>query len=73
MPLLDSFMVDHIQMKAQAVRIVKTMTTPHGDMITVFDLRFTIPNKQLLTEKGIHTLEHLFVGFMRDHLNSGDI
>jgi S-ribosylhomocysteine lyase len=22
-------------------------------------------------EKGIHTLEHLFAGFMRDHLNSG--
>ena len=73
MPLLDSFMVDHTQMKAPAVRIVKMMTTPHGDTITVFDLRFTIPNKQLLTEKGIHILEHVFAGFMRDHLNSGDI
>ncbi|CAA2929534.1 S-ribosylhomocysteine lyase [Arsenophonus endosymbiont of Bemisia tabaci] len=73
MPLLDSFMVDHTQMKAPAVRIAKTMKTPHGDAITVFDLRFCVPNKELLTEKGIHTLEHLFAGFMRDHLNSSDV
>ncbi|MGL5045313.1 MAG: S-ribosylhomocysteine lyase [Plesiomonas sp.] len=69
MPLLDSFTVDHTRMKAPAVRIAKTMQTPHGDAITVFDLRFCVPNQELLSEKGIHTLEHLFAGFMRDHLN----
>jgi S-ribosylhomocysteine lyase len=73
MPLLDSFKVDHTKMKAPFVRIAKTMVTPKGDNITVFDLRFTIPNKALLPEKGIHTLEHLFAGFMRDHLNSDKI
>jgi S-ribosylhomocysteine lyase len=46
------------------------MSTPSGDDITVFDLRFCQPNKEMLSEKGIHTLEHLFAGFMRDHLNS---
>lgn len=70
MPLLDSFKVDHTRMHAPAVRVAKTMTTPKGDTITVFDLRFCIPNKEILPEKGIHTLEHLFVSFMRDHLNS---
>lgn len=70
MPLLDSFTVDHTRMQAPAVRIAKTMTTPNGDSITVFDLRFCIPNKTLLSEKGIHTLEHLFAGFMRNHLNN---
>ncbi|MGL5008065.1 MAG: S-ribosylhomocysteine lyase [Plesiomonas sp.] len=69
MPLLDSFTVDHTRMKAPAVRIAKIMKTPHSDTITVFDLRFCIPNQELLSEKGIHTLEHLFAGFMRDHLN----
>lgn len=73
MPLLDSFKVDHTKMKAPFVRIAKTMATPKGDDITVFDLRFTIPNKALLPEKGIHTLEHLFAGFMRDHLNSDKV
>ncbi|OCG37840.1 S-ribosylhomocysteine lyase [Gilliamella sp. Gris1-4] len=73
MPLLDSFKVDHTKMKAPFVRIAKTMVTPKGDNITVFDLRFTIPNKDNLPEKGIHTLEHLFASFMRDHLNSDKV
>ncbi|MBU0719814.1 S-ribosylhomocysteine lyase [bacterium] len=70
MPLLDSFTVDHTIMPAPAVRKAKGMKTPHGDNITVFDLRFVRPNEGILSEKGIHTLEHLFAGFMRDHLNS---
>lgn len=73
MPLLDSFTVDHTIMKAPAVRIAKTMQTPGKDTITVFDLRFTAPNKDILSEKGIHTLEHLYAGFMRDHLNSDSV
>jgi len=72
MPLLDSFTVDHTIMPAPAVRKAKGMKTPSGDDITVFDLRFVKPNKDILSEKGIHTLEHLFAGFMRDHLNSED-
>ena len=73
MPLLDSFTVDHTKMKAPAVRVAKKMSSPSGDAITVFDLRFTQPNKEMLSEKGIHTLEHLFAGFMREHLNSKDV
>lgn len=69
MPLLESFTVDHTIMPAPAVRKAKEMNTPSGDEITVYDLRFCRPNKTILTEKGIHTLEHLFAGFMRDHLN----
>lgn len=69
MPLLDSFKVDHTKMLAPAVRVAKTMLTPGQDSITVFDLRFCRPNLEILSEKGIHTLEHLFAGFMRDHLN----
>ena len=73
MPLLDSFTVDHTRMEAPAVRVAKTMNTPHGDAITVFDLRFCIPNKEVMPEKGIHTLEHLFAGFMRNHLNGNGV
>jgi len=70
MPLLDSFRVDHTIMTAPAVRVAKTMSTPSGDTITVFDLRFCVPNKEMMDARGIHTLEHLFAGFIRDHLNS---
>jgi S-ribosylhomocysteine lyase len=73
MPLLDSFKVDHTKMPAPAVRRAKGMKTPKGDDITVFDLRFVAPNKEILSSEGIHTLEHLFAGFMREHLNSSDV
>jgi len=73
MPLLDSFTVDHTRMNAPAVRVAKSMSTPKGDTITVFDLRFCVPNQQILSERGIHTLEHLFAGFMRDHLNGNTV
>ncbi len=46
MPLLDSFRVDHTIMPAPAVRVAKTMKSPSGDVITVFDLRFCMPNKK---------------------------
>jgi S-ribosylhomocysteine lyase len=73
MPLLDSFTVDHTIMPAPAVRRAKGMKTPSGDDITVFDLRFVRPNEAILSQEGIHTLEHLFAGFMRDHLNTKDV
>ncbi len=73
MPLLDSFRVDHTIMPAPAVRVAKTMKSPSGDVITVFDLRFCVPNETMLSEKGIHTLEHLFAGFIRNHLNSDTV
>ena len=74
MPLLDSFKVDHKKMTAPAVRIAKGMSSKSGDPVTVYDLRFTKPNEEPnLSPEGIHTLEHLFAGFMRDHLNSEDV
>ncbi|UFS62724.1 S-ribosylhomocysteine lyase [Sulfurimonas sp. HSL-3221] len=73
MPLLDSFTVDHTIMPAPAVRKAKGMKTPCGDAITVFDLRFCKPNEEIMPERGIHTLEHLFAGFMRDHLNGNNV
>jgi len=73
MPMLDSFLVDHVKMPAPGVRIAKTMKTPKGDTITVYDLRFAKPNEEIISEKAMHTLEHLFAGFMRDHLKNYDI
>ena len=70
MPLLDSFKVDHTKMFAPAVRLAKTMKSPSGDIISVFDIRITKPNKEKMSARGIHTLEHLFAGFIRDYLNN---
>jgi S-ribosylhomocysteine lyase len=60
-------------MPAPAVRKAKTMKTPSGDTITIFDLRFCRPNREEMSEKGVHTLEHLFAGFMREHIVSDDV
>ncbi|MRJ05901.1 MAG: S-ribosylhomocysteine lyase [Epsilonproteobacteria bacterium] len=68
MPLLESFTVDHTKMDAPGVRLAKEITTPKGDQIQVFDLRFCHPNKEIISPKALHTLEHLFAGFMRKHL-----
>ncbi|MEA3522382.1 MAG: S-ribosylhomocysteine lyase [Campylobacterota bacterium] len=73
MPLLDSFTVDHTIMPAPAVRKAKGMSSKSGDEITVYDLRFYKPNIDLMSGKGIHTLEHLFAGFIREHLNGKKI
>jgi S-ribosylhomocysteine lyase len=66
-------MVDHTKMPAPAVRVAKTMQTPSNDTITVFDLRFCKPNEDNLSQEGIHTLEHLYAGFMREHLNGDGV
>lgn len=68
MPITESFSVDHTKMKAPAVRLSRTFTTPKGDIVKVFDLRFCQPNRAMLPEKGLHTLEHLMAGFLRQHL-----
>ncbi len=73
MPMLDSFKVDHTKMIAPALRVAKSMISPSGDEITVYDLRFTRPNHDMLSVLGIHTLEHLFAGMMRKHLNDKSI
>jgi S-ribosylhomocysteine lyase len=73
MPMLDSFLVDHVKMPAPGLRVAKHVKTPKGDIITVYDVRFAKPNKEIIDEKAMHTLEHLFAGYMRDNLPKYDI
>ena len=73
MPLVDSFLVDHTIMPAPSVRCAKVLKTPKGDTIEVWDLRFVRPNTSMMDDKGIHTLEHFFAGFMRSHINEAGL
>ncbi len=72
MPLLDSFKIDHVKMEAPSLRVAKTLRTKEGSDITVYDLRIHKPNTVMMSERGIHTLEHLIAGFVRDNLVSTD-
>lgn len=65
---VESFQLDHTKVKAPYVRKVETKYGEKGDAISKFDLRFTQPNKEVLSETGIHSLEHLLAGFMREIL-----
>ncbi|MBQ9275166.1 MAG: S-ribosylhomocysteine lyase [Succinivibrio sp.] len=69
MPLIDSFAVDHTIMPAPSVRRAKLMQTAHGDPVEVWDLRFIRPNHGRMGDAGIHTFEHLFASYMREHVN----
>ncbi|MGU0161597.1 S-ribosylhomocysteine lyase, partial [Escherichia coli] len=71
--MLDSFTVDYTRMEAPAVRVAKTMNTRMATQSPCSILRFCVPNKEVMPERGIHTLEHLFAGFMRNHLNGNGV
>ena len=73
MPMLDSFLVDHVKIPSPGLRIAKHVKTPSGDIITVYDVRFAKPNEEIIDERAMHTLEHLFAGFMRDNLPNYEI
>ncbi len=68
MAKVESFNLDHTRVRAPYVRVAGRYTTPHGDPITKFDLRFSQPNKEFLPTGALHTLEHLMAGNLRDFL-----
>lgn len=42
--------------------------TPSGDVITTFDIRMTLPNREeALTPRALHAMEHLAATFLRNH------
>ncbi len=66
---VESFELDHTKVKAPYVRKAGIKIGPKGDIVSKFDLRFVQPNKELLSDKGMHTLEHFLAGFMREKLD----
>ena len=66
---VESFELDHTKVKAPYVRKARIKIGPKGDIVSKFDLRFVQPNKEFLSDKGMHTLEHFLAGFMREKLD----
>ncbi len=66
--VVESFTMDHTKVKAPFVRKCGTITTPKGDLISKFDLRFTQPNLEAMPTGAIHALEHLMAGYFREEL-----
>jgi S-ribosylhomocysteine lyase len=64
---VESFNLDHRTVAAPYVRLADRKTLPHGDVISKYDVRFTQPNVAHLEMDTVHSLEHLFAEYSRDH------
>lgn len=67
--VVESFTLDHTKVKAPYVRVIETQAGPNGGSITNYDLRLTQPNETSIETGGLHTLEHLFAGLVRDEID----
>jgi S-ribosylhomocysteine lyase len=68
--IVESFTMDHTQVKAPFVRKCGVLTGPNGDVVTKFDLRFMQPNKDSIPTAALHALEHLLAGYLRDEVEN---
>lgn len=69
MKKVESFELDHRKVRAPYVRQAGIKEGKKGDIVTKFDIRFMQPNKEMIDERGIHTLEHFLAGFMREKID----
>lgn len=67
MERIASFSVDHTCLPA-GIYLSREDTTPSGDTIRSYDIRMTSPNQEpVLSTASIHTLEHLWATYLRNH------
>ncbi|MHA8137718.1 S-ribosylhomocysteine lyase, partial [Lactobacillaceae bacterium Scapto_B20] len=65
---VESFALDHTKVKAPYVRLITEEKGTNGDVISNFDLRLVQPNENAIPTAGLHTIEHLLAGLLRDRL-----
>ena len=68
MAKVESFTLDHTKVKAPYVRLITVEEGPKGDKISNYDLRLVQPNEIAIPTAGLHTIEHLLAGLLRDRL-----
>ena len=67
MKKIASFTIDHNRLQ-RGIFVSRKDTTPAGDIITTFDIRMTLPNRQpALRPEALHAMEHLVATFLRNH------
>lgn len=69
MAKVESFELDHTKVKAPYVRLITVEKGPSGDAISNFDLRLVQPNENAIPTAGLHTIEHLLAGLLRDRMD----
>lgn len=69
MAKVESFTLDHTKVKAPYVRLITVEKGAKGDSISNFDLRLVQPNECAIDTAGLHTIEHMLAGYLRDHMD----
>lgn len=69
MAKVESFELDHTKVRAPYVRLITVETGNKGDKISNFDLRLVQPNENAIPTAGLHTIEHLLAGLLRDRMD----
>ena len=70
---VESFELDHTKVKAPYVRLITVEEGKKGDKISNFDLRLVQPNENAIPTGGLHTIEHLLAGLLRDRPSTTDV
>lgn len=66
MKKIPSFTIDHTRLN-RGVYVSRRDVTPSGDVLTTFDVRMTLPNREeALTPRALHAMEHLVATFLRN-------
>lgn len=69
MPEIESFTLDHTAVLAPYVRRIGVEHGPDGGTITNFDVRLVQPNAGEIPTAGLHTLEHMLAGLLRERID----
>ena len=69
MPEVESFTLDHTKVLAPYIRLIEDQAGPNGGTIANYDVRLVQPNETSIETGGLHTLEHLLAGLLRDELD----
>ena len=64
---VESFNLDHTKVRAPFIRLADIKRLPHGDVLTKYDIRFCQPGSEHLDMKAVHSIEHSFAEFSRNH------
>lgn len=67
---VESFNLDHRTVCAPYIRVADVKHLPHSDVLTKYDVRFTQPNKAALDMKAVHSIEHSFAEYSRNHADN---
>ena len=66
---IESFTLDHTAVIAPYVRRIGVEHGPGCGTITNFDVRLVQPNAGEIPTAGIHTIEHMLAGLLRDRID----